>query len=158
LPGFSGRAKPQNEPQINKQVHRAFSRLPSISHQGRKIASTGKDNIMKRLLSIALALSLLGGSAAVAAPYGYGNRGYSHGNNNGALFAGLGIVALAAILASRNNNHYRGSYNRYDDNRDYRGGYGSHAYGGYGDAGRGFDSRGNQGYGDRDSYGASRHW
>ena len=117
---------------------------------------------MKCLLSAALALSLLGGTAAVAAPYdrggynsgyydqdynaGYGDRDRrdnyrGRGDNNGAaVVAGIGILALAAILASQNHrNHrhyhqgwhngrygYRDGYNRgynYDyNNRDY--GYG----------------------------------
>ena len=98
---------------------------------------------MKRLLSATLALSLLGGSAAVAAPYDHGNRGSNNGyssgydnrdrgdndrgrrGNDGAAI-GLGIFALAAILASQNHQHYNnGWYNH--DGRDNRG---DHGYGG----------------------------
>jgi hypothetical protein len=98
---------------------------------------------MKRLLGVALILSLVGSSAVMAAPYG--NRGYGHGNNDGAVFAGLGIVALAAILASQHNNHYQYGYR---DNRD---GYDTRNYGGYNnDYGRsnmrGYDER-QSGYG-----------
>jgi hypothetical protein len=105
---------------------------------------------MKRFLSAALALSLLGGSAAVAAPYdhggqrGYGNQGYSSGysdrgrhNDDGtAIVAGVGILALAAILASQHR-HHDGWYGRdggrgYDNDRNR--GYGSNDHGGsYGD-------------------------
>jgi hypothetical protein len=90
---------------------------------------------MKRLVSATLALALLGGSAAVAAPYDYGrNQGYNsgygspgydggsyrrHDNNNGAIVAGVGILALAAILASQHRHHryHHGWYNR--DGRGY---------------------------------------
>ncbi len=88
--------------------------------------------VMKRLVSATLALTLLGGSAAVAAPYdlggqrynggnqGYGNqyRGgsyYGHnGTNGGALVAGVGILILAAILASQHRHHHfhQGWYSR----------------------------------------------
>lgn len=83
---------------------------------------------MKRLLGAALALTLLGGSAAVAAPTGYDNRGYGHESNNGALFAGIGLFALAAILASQNNRSYQRDwhdrgYGRFDNSRGYNHGY-----------------------------------
>jgi hypothetical protein len=104
---------------------------------------------MKRLISATLALTLLGSTAAVAAPYDYGrydNRGYhgdyrGHSDNSGAIVAGLGLLAFAAILASQNHDHYQHRYhhgwygNRYDDR-----GYGN---GGYGDRGYGY---GYQGY------------
>jgi hypothetical protein len=100
---------------------------------------------MKRLLSAALALSLLGGSAAVAAPHDHGNQSYNggygnrdhgdnyrgHRGNDGT--AGIGIFALAAILASQNQDHYYngwynhdGGYNRGD--RGYDGGYSSYSH------------------------------
>ncbi len=113
---------------------------------------------MKRLVSAALALSLLGGSAAVAAPYdhggqgynnGYGNRGYngSYGNrdrsdyyrgrdNNdgGRIVAGFGILALAAILASQHRHHYnQGWYNRDGGRYGYDNGNDGGHRGGYGD-------------------------
>ena len=104
---------------------------------------------MKRLMSAALALSLLGGSAAVAAPYdhggrgSYGNQGYyssyserERRNDDGtAIVAGVGILALAAILASQHHNH-DGRYDR--------------------DGGRGYDNGGHRGYDnnyDRGGYG-----
>ena len=127
---------------------------------------------MKRLVSATLALSLLGGSAAVAAPYDHGGQGYyggnqgyyanqgyagsygdpyrgdyrRHGSNDGgAIIAGVGILALAAILASQHRHHryHQGWYNRdgraygYDNgySRGYNNQYGN-GYNGYGDNGR----------------------
>jgi hypothetical protein len=82
---------------------------------------------MKRLISSVLALSLLGATVATAANAAPVNRpipvrDYRHGNDNGAaIAAGIGFVALAAILASQNNRdrddwHYR---DRGWDNRGY---------------------------------------
>ena len=98
---------------------------------------------MKRLVSAALALSLLGGTAAAAAPYDNGARHYRarHGDNGAAVAAGIGLLALVAILASQQHQHrhyHRGWYNR--DGRDYDNGY-ARSYGyqqgdyydGYGD-------------------------
>jgi len=117
---------------------------------------------MKRLLSAALALSLLGGSAAVAAPYDQGgqsnDRGYSSQGNNGsydnqdrgdnyrghphndggAIVAGVGILTLAAVLASQHRHHFHeGWYNRDGGGygHGYNRGYGDHR-GGHGDNGR----------------------
>ena len=77
---------------------------------------------MKRILSVALALTLLSGSAAVAGPYGHGDygqrNGYSQqyrgdhyrggyyrghrGNDAGpAIAVGVGILALTAISGGR---------------------------------------------------------
>ena len=90
---------------------------------------------MKRLISAALALTLLGTSAAVADPWGrhgggwrdHGryDRGYRHGDNGAGLAIGLGVglFALAAIAASQHND-------RYDDRYGYDNGYGQN-YGGY---------------------------
>ena len=100
---------------------------------------------MKRLVSATLALTLLGATAAVAEPYdrdgqgyegghygynGYGNayRGHDR-DNSGAIVAGVGILTLAAILASQHRHHHyhygwynRGYAERYGDHgsRDYR--------------------------------------
>jgi hypothetical protein len=108
---------------------------------------------MKRLISATLALSLLGATAASAAPYDHNNQAYGNGygsrdrgdydrgrGDNGAAFAGIGLLAFAAILASQNHHHYHhGWYNRdrgsygYGDNRghdynhgDRNGGYNDH--------------------------------
>ncbi len=98
---------------------------------------------MKRLLSAALALSLLSGTAAVAGPYDHGNRGYSehhydrgrHDDTGAAVAVGVGALALFAILASQNNDRRdeaayerdRGYGPSYDnpgyDNRGYDRGY-----------------------------------
>lgn len=124
---------------------------------------------MKRFVCAALALTLIGSTAAVADPYGRGNwgGGYSrqdrgdhrHGDNGAGLALGLGIglFALAAIASQHNDR----DYNRYD-NRAYGGnayynqtGYGSNyggrpAYyqGGYANRG-GYDNSTYAGYGDR---------
>lgn len=66
---------------------------------------------MKRLISAALALSLLGATAAQAfpahggQPVDYRDHYYRHHDdgNGAAVAAGIGFLALAAILASQNN-------------------------------------------------------
>jgi hypothetical protein len=116
---------------------------------------------MKRLLSTVLALTLLSGTAAYADPHGYGrgNGGYEHsdgyrgerhwdrrhGDNDGAAFAaGVGILALFAVMASQNQN--RDDYDR-DDAR-----YQRDQYYGNGDYNnRGYDNGGT--YGDGGGYG-----
>jgi hypothetical protein len=97
---------------------------------------------MKRLISIGLALSLLGSSAAFAhdsgrdshgsyshsAPY---RGGYGYRDNNGAAAAvGLGILALGVFgaLAAQNNSHYDRSYYAPPPRYDY-GNYGHSNYG-----------------------------
>ena len=89
---------------------------------------------MKRLVSAALALTLLGTTAAAADPYDRGGQGYDRGydnayrghdrDNNGAFVAGVGFLTLAAILASqhRHRHFHEGWFNR---------GYGER-YGDYG--------------------------
>ena len=112
---------------------------------------------MKRLISAALALSLLGATAASAGtttcrsrcgvvnPRSERHRG---ADNGAAIAAGIGFVALAAILASQNNHR---DYDRDDwgrrDRDDERGyGYGN-SYQGYN---RGYgNGYYNNGYGDR---------
>jgi len=93
---------------------------------------------MKRLLSAALAFSLIGSTAAFADPYGhgYGDRDYRYGrhdDNGAAIVFGLGVLTLAAVLASQHNDHdgwydrdrgyYRGDDGYYRDGyaRDYNG-------------------------------------
>jgi hypothetical protein len=86
---------------------------------------------MKRLLSIALALTLMGSSVAMARGYqgggGYGDRhgnngysvpyrggyGYRDRDNNAAAAVGIGILALglfAALASQHDNDHYSSSY------------------------------------------------
>ena len=114
---------------------------------------------MKRLASVALALTLLSGTAAVAAPYDHGNQGYNSGysnqdrggrdyrdNNDGAVVAGFGILALAAILASQHRHHdgrYYSDGGRYRDGDGYRRGdrYDRSDESGYGDRHDGGDGR-----------------
>ena len=102
---------------------------------------------MKGLVSATLALSILGGTAASAQDYRYDNgdrdfhRGYyedsyrdHHRNDGAAIAAGVGLVALVAILASQHH-HYHDGWHRDGDWRD-RGdgyyGYGApYAYGAY---------------------------
>lgn len=107
---------------------------------------------MKRLLSVTLALTLLGSSVAMARGYqgeGYWDRrgynsysapyrggyGYRDRDNNAAAAVGVGILALglfAALASQHDNDHYsRGSYApppRYS----YGQGYGYGEYYGYG--------------------------
>jgi Ni/Co efflux regulator RcnB len=99
-----------------------------------------KEKVMKRLISSVLALSLLGATVATAANAAPVNRpipvrDYRHGNDNGAaVAAGIGFIALAAILASQNNRdrddwQYR---DRNWDHRDYRYDNGRYDNGRYG--------------------------
>lgn len=80
---------------------------------------------MKRLISSVLALSLLGASVATAANAAPVNRpipvrDYRHGNDNSAaIAAGIGFVALAAILASQSNRDHD-NWNYRDRSWDYR--------------------------------------
>ena len=106
---------------------------------------------MKGLVSATLALSLLGGTAASAQDYRdrYGDADfhrayyddayyYHHHRNDGAAIAvGIGIVALAAILASQ---HHHDHF-RYHD--------GWYSDGGWNDRGDGY-----HGYGDDYTYGS----
>ena len=129
---------------------------------------------MKRLVCAALALSLIGSTAAVAHPFGHSGNwgGYSHqdrgdyrrGDNGAGLAIGLGVglFALAAIAASQ---HHERDYDRYDDpgyrygggNYYGRGGYAPSYDGGYSAGygyGGGYDSAyGNGGF--RHGYGNS---
>ena len=80
---------------------------------------------MKRLISAALALTLLGATAASAQGYrgGYGGGHYGHGggwhgrgDNTGALVGlGIGLFALGAIAAASSHDRYEDRYyDRYD--------------------------------------------
>src|SRR6185312_13083547 len=120
-----------------------------------------RSKVMKRLIGAALALSLLGATAASAAAapnvapralqqIDYRDHSYRHRDNgNGAaVVAGIGFLALAAILASQNNHDHDGWYRHdgYWHDRDY--GYRNYdrGYGGYG------------GYGYSAPYGGYRGW
>ena len=109
---------------------------------------------MKRLISAALALSLLGATAASAAPVNhvtqvqYRSERHRGGDNGAAIAAGIGFVALAAILASQNNHrdYDRDDWGRRDRDDDRGYGYGN-SYQGYN---RGYgNGYYNNGYGDR---------
>lgn len=130
---------------------------------------------MKRLIGAALALSLLGATAASAAPapnvapralqqIDYRDHSYRHRDNgNGAaVAAGIGFLALAAILASQNNHdrdgwysHDRGWHDRDWRDRDYS--YRSYDQG-YGDRGYGYRSYDNRGYDYSSPYSGYRGW
>jgi hypothetical protein len=76
---------------------------------------------MKRLISAALALTLLGATAASAQPYNRGGghyRGHHGGRGDGAAILGLGIglLALGAIASSSQGDRYN---DRYYDSYDY---------------------------------------
>jgi len=109
---------------------------------------------MKRLLSIALALTLMGSSVAMAHGYqggGYSDRhgygysapyrggyGYRDRSNNTAAAVGIGILAFglfAALASQHDNDHYyapppRSGYGSYGTGYGYNPGYG-YGYGGY---------------------------
>lgn len=110
---------------------------------------------MKRFVSVALAVMMLSGTAAAAAPYDHGGQEYYRGHRDGdggAVVAGIGLIALAAILASQHRHHHHyGWYGHDGYNRGYDGGFGDR-YRGYGDGyahryqGYGYDNQ-YQGYG-----------
>ncbi len=84
----------------------------------------------KRIVCAALALALLGSTAASAherdhGGYGRGFRHHHHGGEGLALGLGLGILALGVIAAqsARDHDRYRVENGYYDDDRyrdDYR--------------------------------------
>jgi hypothetical protein len=67
---------------------------------------------MKRLLSAALSLTLLGASvsAASADPYDHYRYHRDHDGNGAAIFAGFGLLTLAAVLASQHRHDHDGWY------------------------------------------------
>lgn len=87
---------------------------------------------MKRLMSAALALALLSGTAASADPFGYGPRGgyhqrYDRGWDRGwdhrrhhddgagaAIAAGIGLFALTAIIAASDRDREETRVRAYD--------------------------------------------
>jgi hypothetical protein len=92
-------------------VQREFMAAASPSTMtGTSRADPERWNAMKRLISAALALSLLGTTAAIARPWEGGHHGGYHYRHDGyrhhgdgaaaALGIGLGLFALAAIAAS----------------------------------------------------------
>ena len=118
----------------------------------------------KGLIAGTLALSLIGATAATAAPayrgtpVQYRSDNYRHrGDDNGAaVAAGIGFIALAAILASQNNHrdYDRDGWSYRDQGRGYDNSYGGYdrgyGYGnGYGNYGRGYGNGYNNNYGNR---------
>jgi len=103
---------------------------------------------MKRLISATLALTLLSGTAAVAAPADHGRNGYNQGynqdyrgdrgrsNNSGAIIAGVGLLAIAAILASNSHDRYESDYRGYHQGWYNHGNRYDHYGRGYGYRGR----------------------
>ena len=77
---------------------------------------------MKRLISAALVLTLLGATAASAQGYRGGYGGYGHGGgwhgrgDDGALLGlGVGLFALGAIVGASSHDRYEDRYyDRYD--------------------------------------------
>jgi hypothetical protein len=109
---------------------------------------------MKKIICAALALTLLGSTAAQASDWGHGWHGggwHHHGNADWAVGLGLGLFALGVIGAAESA-HERNQYYRdrdaYDRNQDYPppgydnrgGGYGDRSYEGYDDRGA-YDNR-----------------
>jgi len=91
---------------------------------------------MKRLICAALAMSLLGATAASAQPYHRGgghHRGHNGGNGAAIVGLSLGLLALGAIAASSQRDRYSDRY--YDSYRygppppRYRQRYGYDGYG-----------------------------
>jgi hypothetical protein len=125
---------------------------------------------MKRLICAALALSLIGSTAAFAhdneeswGGYSQQDRGdYRRGDNGAGLAIGLGVglFALAAIAASQHHDQYdNGGYGYGGDNYYGRGAYGSSYGGGYGSYGRRSYGYRHGDYGNYSlrSYGSSRY-
>jgi len=121
---------------------------------------------MKRLVCAALALSLIGSTAAIAhdnegswGGYSQQDRGdYRRGDNGAGLAIGLGVglFALAAIAASQ---HHDGGYDRYDNRGyGYGGGYGSYGRGGYDNYRRGGYSNYSRGAYGSNGYGGYGGW
>ena len=96
---------------------------------------------MKKLIGTALILSMLGGSAAIAAPYGYVNRGHQTQDNSGAIVAGIGLLMLGAFLASQNDRHdyaYQPGYRDYGPNHGWNQGWNRGWNPGWNDRGYGY--------------------
>jgi hypothetical protein len=100
---------------------------------------------MKRLISTTLALSLLGATAASAAPAYRGGAieyrdGYHRDADNGAaIVVGVGLLALLAVMASQD---HRRAYDRDDWGRRYHDdGHGHWDFRGGLDRGHGFYDR-----------------
>jgi hypothetical protein len=66
---------------------------------------------MKRILSAALGLAMLAGSAATAAADPWDHEGYDrdryyhHHNDGAAVVAGIGFLTLAAVIAAQHRDH-----------------------------------------------------
>ena len=138
-----------------------------VTHALESVQQPGRDFSMKRLLSITLALTLLGSSVAMAHGYqggGYGDRrgyngyngysapyrggyGYRDRGNNTAAAVGVGILALglfAALASQHDNDRYSSGY------------YAPPQRSGYGNYGTGYGSSPGYGYGYGGYYGYGR--
>jgi hypothetical protein len=110
------------------------------------------ERLMKKIICAALALSLLGSTAAEARDWNgwHGGHGgwHHHGNADWAVGLGLGLFALGVLGAATSaHDHDRGAYYGNHGAPGYDGpgpGYGGQGYGepGYDGPGPGYDNRG----------------
>ena len=129
---------------------------------------------MKRLISAALALTLIGTTAASAQSYRGSAPAQNYSHNNGATLA-LGLFALGglAIIASQNNRNHAPAYNQACSNNNRYGsyynngrsnGYGNQCASPYSNGRNSYYGNQNYGYGNagqynrNDTYGRSSYY